>query len=452
MTESDDVKYTRPDYDQAAERWKLIDDCLNMDNLSDYLRKLDPHLPDTDKGKQQRNKDYQNAAQFYPLLSDALTNVTASAFKKEPERDIPSSLNYMLENIDGGGVSLNQQARKSFFTGLSKSRGALYVGVGEEGGDARIYTVMPEQIINWRYGVIDGALTLVLVVIKDKVLVQDGDFSQEYQDQYLVFRNDGRVTSQRYTADKDGVVMEGEVMPLVDGNNAQLDEIPVYFYGSLNNDAEIDRILMYPQARLNMGHYQNSADFEAAAYYVGHPVFSTKEFVGKSQIDEMGEVGAPIGPASILGVPVEMNQASETTMHRTAMQDKEKAISEALAAMVGVASAKTATQVETENEQSTNILMMIAKNVSDAYQKALRMALRLNKQSDFEVVYQINTDFIRPAPDAQLLQQLVAGWMAGGVLGSTLYRYQKRTGLIPDEMDEELFLEQLERPSSNFGE
>jgi hypothetical protein len=441
MTESDDVKYTRPDYDQAAERWKLIDDCLNMDNLPDYLRKLDPHLPDSDKGKQQRNKDYQSAAQFYPLLSDALTNVTASAFKKEPERDIPSSLNYMLENIDGRGVGLNQQARKSFFTGLSKSRGALYVGVGEEGGDARIYTAMPEQIINWRYDVVNGVNTLVLVVLQHKVLIEDGDFSQEYQDQYMVFRNNGVVSSQLYTADKDGLIIEGEVMPIVDGNGAQLDEIPVYFYGSLNNDAEIDRILMYPQARLNMGHYQNSADFEAAAYYVGHPVFSVKEFVGESQIKEMGEVGAPIGPASILGVPVEMNQASETTMHRTAMQDKEKAISEALAAMVGVASAKTATQVETENEQSTNILMMIAKNVSDAYRKALRMALRLNKQSDFEVVYQINTDFIRPAPDSQLLRELREGVIQRAYLPEMLYGYLRRVGMISDEIALDDFVE-----------
>ena len=81
------------DYDKYAPIWKRIKDITELENLGEYLIKLNPH--DDSDDNRIRNDQYQKRAVFYPIAQHMANGLHSQLFSKEPELVVPSTLEYI---------------------------------------------------------------------------------------------------------------------------------------------------------------------------------------------------------------------------------------------------------------------------------------------------------------------------------------------------------------------
>lgn len=469
-----DVTYQRADYEEARILWDEISDVLAGEKS--VKAKGDVYLPrpnptDTSKENQARYKNYVMRAVFYNATNRTVTGSVGSAFRKAPMIEVPESIDYLIDDVDGCGVSLVQQSKSTSKSVLAKGRSALLVDYPQTGGEAskaqmqqngirvNIIRLKPEQVINWRTETIGGIQKLVLVVIHEKREEVGADgFSVESIDRYRVLRlTEGVYTQEFHEKINDSwMIVEGPFV-VTDGSGLAFDEIPIIFPGSVNNDAEIDFAPAYDLASLNLAHYRNSADYEDSAYLVGQPQIW---MAGLTQewLEMIKERGLYLGSRAPLPLPVDgaagMLQAEANGMIKEAMDQKETQMIALGARLIQPGSSvKTATEAQGEQETEHSVLSMVCDNVSQAYQQALEWAARFAgvRAADGGIVFEINQDFVKVALSPQMLTALIAAWQSGKLPSSDLWDQLRRYGVIDPEKTDDEIKDELEGEGAGLG-
>ena len=202
--------------------------------------------------------------------------------------ELPTELEYLLEDCDGLGVSLYQQSQSVLQNNLAVGRHGLFVDWSEALGHPLIKAYHAEAIINWRYQIVEGKASLVMVVLEEEAEIEDGDWGivlvKQWREIRLndagnvevrLWREDTGVTKHKRLVSmgtvKDEATGEEQLIEAVElrSRGAVLTEIPFTFIGSNNNDASIDPAPLYGLAQLNLAHYRNSADYEDSVFFCG---------------------------------------------------------------------------------------------------------------------------------------------------------------------------------------
>ncbi|MGL4546037.1 MAG: hypothetical protein ACRCUU_10925, partial [Plesiomonas sp.] len=149
---------------------------------------------------QLRNARYQKLARFSGFSGSTVAGFVGLAFYRYPAVTAPD---YLQEDVDGSGVSLEQQAKGALAAMLTKGRIGLWadypLGAGalsraeQEEKKVRpvILSYSAEQIINWR--------DKTLVVLAEKYAKEDDGFEVKYDDQWRCLRLiDGVYTVEVY--------------------------------------------------------------------------------------------------------------------------------------------------------------------------------------------------------------------------------------------------------------
>lgn len=450
------VNYTRPEFTDLKPRWDLVRDCISgdrkiKDKRTTYLPQ--PNASDRSAANTDRYAQYLERAVFYNVTGRTLGGLKGQVFARDPVLELPPVLEILEEDVDGGGVSLDQQARKSLAATLAYGRAGLLVDypkteapvtkAQQDAGEIRPNIIYFDawDIINWRTTTIGGKKLLSLVVLSESEVVDDDGFEMVDDDYYRVLRlYEGVYWSEVWYWDKtqnDFVLFE-RIRPL-DSTGKPWKEIPFSFIGSENNDPTPDLPPLYDLAVLNIAHYRNSADYEESCFIVGQPtpVLSglTDAWVkdvlkGEVQLGSRAAVCLPEnGSASML-------QAEANTMPKEAMEHKEQQMVALGAKLVeGKNVQRTATEAGLDSASETSLLATSAKNVSHAYTAALKWAARFVGANEEEISYDLNTDFdiARLAP--QDVAQVVASWQANAITFEEMRDNLKRGGIayLPDE-------------------
>ena len=153
------VKTRHRDFTKAFDTWQKVRHAVSGDLVS-YLRDVGKNEPDPEYGTQ-RQKEYEDGAICYNFPKRTLSGMVGAVMRKEPEQTIPAKLEYLLENADGSGVGLWQQAQDTLGEIDSVWRGGLLVDapnvqaatMAEQNAGLlnpvlAYYTA--ENIINWR--------------------------------------------------------------------------------------------------------------------------------------------------------------------------------------------------------------------------------------------------------------------------------------------------------------
>lgn len=391
------VVYCRPEYHEALPTWELIKATSQGEAAVKAMAEKvlpRPNPLDVSIDNQRRYSGYLTRAVFYNVAGRTLDALTGFVFQKEPKVTLPIVIANMEKNVDGSGVTLNQQAKKALRLTLGLGRCGLLADYPRVEGITTaaqlnsgkvaptIVLYEPDQIVNWRTSVVGAQILLDLLVLKETLStpVDDNEFELATVTQYRVLtREDGVILGRIFVPKGDDFVQDTDQDYLPqDANGQPLDTIPFVFIGADNNDSAIDSPPLIDLVWLNLAHFRNSADYEESSYMVGQP---TPWIAGLTQdwVDNVLKGNVYLGSRAILPLPqggsAGLLQADPNNLPKEAMEHKERQMLALGAKLVQPKDVqRTATEATMDNAAEVSVLSACANNVFQAYKLALTLA------------------------------------------------------------------------------
>jgi hypothetical protein len=461
-----DVTYTRPEYDAAQSRWRLVRDvCKGSETVKArgdvYLPKPNEH--DTSLENIARYKGYKQRAVFYNATGRTKNSLVGAVFRTWPTLTVPGALDYVSKDIDGQGVSIYQQSQSVIGHLLEVGRHGLlvdYVAVvagtvskaDEQAGRARasVASYPAEAIRNWKTRKFGGQHLLSLVVLREETDIDTDDgFGGERVVRYRVLRLDeaGFYTQEVWEEGSSETSMVVAPFTPLNGLGLPWKIIPFQFLGSENNDTSIDDSPLYDMAVLNIGHYCNSADYEDSVWFSGQPQFWISG-LDEAWRDHLEENGIYVGSRAPLTLPANGScgfaQPEPNTLVKEAMDAKKEDMVSLGARLIEQGSAvKTATQADNDSAAEHSVLSLVVSNVSEAYSQCLVwMAEFVNATG--ETLYKLNQDFSQITLDATILTGLFNAVQGGKLPSSDFWQYLRDRGVIDPEKTDDQIRDELE--------
>lgn len=408
------VTFKHPEYNENHSKWKLIWDVLNS-NVKEYIK-------DVDKNDKVRNCEYKDGAQLNNFTLKTKLGLIGELFRRDPECELPENLEYLKESGDDFDSSIYHIAKNCVGEALSVGRYGLLVdfppvegGLTEEEAQnpelyARIYEYTADNITSWHVENFQGKAKLTLVVLQEPgYKLQDDGFTLEQTVQYRVLRLiDGIYSQSVYDSDENHV---STYIP-TDATGNSWNEIPFTFVGSEGISPKVNPMPLLDLAQLNIGHLQNSADFEESVYVCGQPILVFTSDQSKEEFAASNPNGIKIGARAGINLGIDgscqLLQASPNQLADVAMKRKEEQ-----AIMLGArlinkeADRETAESVRKRNTEETSVLLSVALNVELALERSCKYVLRFMSENyeslQQEISIKLDKQFFDKAVDANLL-------------------------------------------------
>jgi hypothetical protein len=382
-----------------------------------------------------RYNSYVKRAVWYGFTGNTLEAMIGEIFKRDPIIELPTRLEPMKANADGASLDLIQLSKRAVRHALPYSRGGVFTDYTAKGtatiadlnsgkAQAIMKVYAPWDIINWRTTKNDeGKTILSLVVLRDIVDSDTDEFETRPLEQYRALRLvNGQYQIETWKVDEKNEkesTLDKTVVPK-DSTGKPFNEIPFSFIGGENNDADVDRPLMYDLASLNVAHYRNSADYEESCFLVGQPTpvaaGLTEEWVKNVFKDGEMELGSRAVITLPVGATAALLQADPNAMTKDAMEHKERqAVSIGAKLVQDKQVMRTATDALMESAGQASSLANVAVNVSVAFVKGLKWAAMFVGDDPAKVKFELNTQFELMNMSADDQSKLVAAWQRGGI-------------------------------------
>lgn len=396
------VDTVHPDYNSAYKRWKLIRAIIN--NEAKHLIRT----PDADDPV--RSEQYKSDAILTNFTNLTKVGLTGLVFRQPPEIELPLEIDYLYDNINGGGINIYQFSQHLIGELLQLGRYGLLVDYHNDGQRAYIKPYNAEHIVNWKTKTVNGNCVLSLVVLKETVLKDSDDiFSQDMVVQYraLILTEENIYIQAIYD---DNLNEVGMIIP-ADYNNKPFDKIPFIFVGSENNDWVVDYQPLYDLAVLNLGHYRNSADYEESVFICGQPYLVVN--VGETSEEEFKEAnpgGIKFGSRRALtlaaGGNASLLQANSNQLVAQAMNEKLAQAASIGARLIEAAGGReTAEAAKIRYGSQHSALYTLTSNASWAVEEALKLACLFMGANVEQVEYELNDQFYDETADPNLIAQ-----------------------------------------------
>ena len=244
-------------------------------------------LPKPNGQDQEQYNSYLKRATYAMFAARTADGLYGQIFSKSPEKlgDLPERFQSLLENVDLTGNSIDQFASDLIWDCLATGWGGILCdhapvpdGMNQaEKEKAGLTSFMrwysAENVINWRYDVVNNKMVLAMVVLQENYhVINDDKFNPKAKTRYRVLElTNGIYIQEVYelienpqTKKLEHLVTE-HYEPKLDGE--YLDYIPFYPCPS----REPEKSILLPIAYLNIGHYQLTADYINLLHYTGTP-------------------------------------------------------------------------------------------------------------------------------------------------------------------------------------
>lgn len=410
------VDSKHPDFCEVERDYEQIAHCIAGQRRikkegTRYLPKPNPE--DDSEENEARYSAYKKRAVFHNVTARTVGNMVGQCFAVDPVPTMPEQMLAWLEDVDGAGVSANQQSKKALAFIVEMSRAFLWVDYPKTAGPVsiadmedggirpKVILVDPRHVINWRPVPHGAKSKLGLVVIKERYIKKDDGFEAEYDWQYRVLKLiEGKYWQELHKPGNGGYVITERIQPL-GGDGQPLTEIPGTFIGAEANDTEVEKPLMLDISNLNIAHYRNSADYEELTYMTGQPTPYLSGLTDSWVRDHMkGQI--MLGSRACIPLPeggtAGLIQMAPNPEPKVAMDQKQALMQAIGAKMIEKREVKvTATEAGINEASETSILASCCKNVSGAYGHAFRICAIFGNievaKPDEEILFELNTDF-----------------------------------------------------------
>lgn len=462
--------YTLPVVEEAQKEWQKVRDCLDGQEAIKKRRLSYVPMPaswEKDPHGETRYANYVQRGVFMNFTQRTLLGMVGAVFGKDAIATLPDELMPLYDNVDGSAVTLDQQAKQVLSDVMGPGRCGLLADfpvmdkpvsrkdLSEGKVRPTIQFYFAEDIINWRYEVVNGMRRLSLVVLKETYVSEDDGFKAETSEQYRVLRMEGDVyTVTLYKKDKAGGVTKSSHIPK-QANGKPFDYITFEFVGARNNDGGIDPAPLSDMANLNIAHFRNSCDFEEMVFMLGQP---TPVITGLDQqwLDTVLGGVVTLGSQKALTLPEGCDafllQIDESQLALAAMEHKERqAVALGARLVQQQVVARTAKEAGLEEASEQSLLLSAAKNVNSAYKRVLTSAARFVVSGAIpkDIGYTLNTDFDILRLDSAGRAQLLAEWQRGAITFPEYRSILRRAGVAT--MGDEEAQDQLDREAATMA-
>ncbi|MBD4207872.1 DUF4055 domain-containing protein [Xanthomonas citri pv. citri] len=469
-------------------KWALLDDVLAGEAAvkakGEHYLPI-PRVDDDEEENRKRYHVYRQRAVFYNASRRTLDGLVGEVFSRDPIIELPPSMAMMAGNVDGAGVSIDQQSKLALSYVMGYGRAGLLADYPAtdgpvtqadiNSGKIRPVVIMfrPHDVINWRFKMVGAKRVPVLVVIAESYLDESDPFETKTNKQWRVLyveTVDGvdtykvKVWRRRVRLPADPIVDGREDWNEIDYEYASytprdaegrvLNEIPFTFLGSVNNNETPDDPPMYDLAIINIAHYRNSADYEESCFMVGQP---TAWFSGLTQnwVEDVFKGKVYLGSRAAIPLPAGAQagllQVNPNSMPKEAMDQKERQMVALGAKLVTSGNVqRTLGEAQIEEASSASILSTATKNVSKGYTDILRLAAKFVRGvGDLEKIrFDLNTDFPASRLTPNDRNQLIQEWQSGAITWNEM-RDGLRRGGIATTKDEDAKKEIEANPPPN---
>lgn len=438
------VSETHAEYDKNIDKWKLTRNAstgLSFENARHYIMR----------------RTHEEQDQYYHRVEKAIyTNYTGrtreglkgAIFRLPPRIELPPDMEFMRDNADGAGQSLTQVAKLAADEIMETGRFGMladYPMVDEDltveqvrrmGLQPHIATYTAESIINWHVHVKNGRKHLGMLVLKENSPVHYDEFTWDYVDRYRVLRmnENQQYTQQLY--DESGDAITDEIV--IRGSSGQpFDYIPFHFIGSRDNLPDIDEPILYDIARVNIGHFRNSADQEnnLSVHGGGTLVVSTDMSPEAFQAANPGgiTVGENAGLILSEGGKAELLQLGSASAIGAEMAHKEQMMVQIGAKIITKTGQRTAEEARMQATSENSMLDTMVGNINEAFTKVLYDCRAFISPTDADIVFALNDDFWQDSIAPQEIMAMIQGNDAGVMPKIDIVRRLMDAGWIQSE-------------------
>ena len=452
------VSETHTDYDKNLDKWELTRNAatgLSFEEARDYIPR----------------RTHEEQDQYYQRVEKAIyTNYTGrtreglkgAIFRLPPRIELPPDMEFMLDNADGAGQSLTQVAKLAADELMETGRFGLladYPMVDEEltveqvrrmGLQPHIATYTAESIINWHVHVLNGRRQLGMLVLKENSPVHYDEFTWDYVDRYRVLRlnTDQQYTQQLY--DENGDPITEEIV--IRGASGQaFGYIPFQFIGSRDNLPTIDEPILYDIARVNIGHFRNSADQENNLSVHGGGTLVVSTDMSPEAFQAANPGGVTVGENSGLilseGGKAELLQLDAANAIGAEMTHKEQMMVQIGAKIITKTGQRTAEEARIQATSENSMLDTMVGNINEAFTKVLYDCRAFISATDAEIVFSLNDDFWQDSIAATEIIAMIQGNDAGVMPKIDIVRRLMDAGWIQSEGTAEDILSDITQES-----
>jgi hypothetical protein len=448
--------------------WELVRDCIEGESA--IKSKGEAYLPRASGQSDNDYRRYITKTRFFNATGRAADGLHGNVFAKPPLYIGKASDRFAksLENVDRMGTNIEQFASDLIWDALQTNWGGILVDYAKNEGNlskleaenqglkSYIKWYKAEDVINWDYQVINGSLQLALVVLHEPYNTPSASdrFIQDTHNRYRVLyldREDGGVYKQDIYDDKISLDFPAEagIAPKINGIN--LKSLP--FFPCPGRVPE--KSILYDLAILNIGHYQDMADYQNGKHYTSIP---TPIAIGLSPaVDENGNpkpmyVGGTkfqFFPNENMVSGADVKYLEFTGAGMKALAEGISAIEERMAIlgahiiMGEKRAAETAEALRIHRAGENGVLSAFTRNVSDQLTKSIRLKGIWDGESPEQMEgwsINLNVDYDIRNEDSQTLQTLITGRVSGEIPRMSLFMGLKNLQLIPEDWDYDTFV------------
>ena len=452
------------DYVKNRPLWDLVDDCAQgsvkvKEGGTKYLPMPNPD----DDGSDDRYKVYLLRASYVNFTGPTKTGLLGMVFRKDAVVELPTEIDYLVDDASGSGLSLDQMARDAIGETIEVGRyglltdypsappGLTAAEVQALNLRANILPYKAKSVINWRVTQVGGISKLSLVVLvepKEKIAA-DGFSVEEVIWHRVLLLVDG-VYRQMLFDENDNALLFGDEDHLTPtkADGSTWNEIPFTFIGSQNNSPSVDKAPLLDIADVNIAHYRNSADFEESSFQVGQPT-PVATGLNQSVIDSANKNGLMLGSrtAWVLneGASAMLLQANPNQMPLEGMREKEGQMVKIGARIIMDSGGnETAEAARIRFAGSNSQLGVIVGNVQAAFLKSFEWAAEFAGGPE-DAIFELNDQFYEKTIDPQLIMAGIQ-LLDRGVFAETDLRWNlRRAGMISGQRTDEDIRAESER-------
>lgn len=414
------------------------------------------YLPGFEPEDKKRYEAYKKRARFLNVTGRTKAALVGAVFRREPEVELPTIIDYLLEDADGAGESLTQVSKKIVDDALQTGRYGLLVdypsapeGLTEEQVAAmdlraRIACYRAESIINWRTITVAGRQMLSMVVLEESAekIKEDDPFQVTAEKQYRVlWLENGQYRQDLY--DRRGELLAEPTYPRDRDGNAWT-EIPFVFIGADANQPTPSDAPLTDLADANISWYQVSADHMENLHMHGQVTLGISSKMSATEFKEANPNGVIVGALAghFLGEGGALHAATapESSSLSKALEDIKADMINIGARLVQPRTGqKTAEEARIDAASEMSVLETLVGNVSEGIEKAIEFVARFMGADDAEAEFSLNREFWDKQLDAQVLAALMGLEDRGHMASSDIRAYLRATNAIKaDRTDEDI--------------
>lgn len=447
----------------------------DLESPGTYLRPLNP--ANKLQANIAKNKAYVLMARFQNFVGSTKSGFMGMAYNSKPVMPVlPERMSYLIDNVNGVGLSLEQQSRKTLSEVVEVGRDGLLCEMPQNDGEITIaqeqagmrpsiVTYLAESIIDWYPYEPSASRPLQYVVLKEcDTRKVDGKFETENITIYRVLHlnDDGNYHQTVYESDKDGEIADrdGVTTQIFAANNQPMKEIPFTFVGSITNTPEIDKPVILDIANACLGMYQEDANLRVSSFGFSAGTMTIADDKFQSQLtsndpEKPNAVAMGDGQALVMGtsgkaeIIVPPNNPLAAKIKET---DQKNVIELGAQAVMPSGGVTSVVEVESRNAVNSSKLTVAVENTSDAYNQQLMwcadfLGVDLDLSDDNK--FAISTEFFSAKLTPEEVAAVIASFHGALISKSVAQGELQRAGNIPASTDLEAMNVEIDETPAN---